>query len=208
MRCFQTKPGIATVASKEDKAVDEVARLQPQMPHIVLLTGVAGAGKTTIGNEVSRRLRWCFLDADDFQTANNVRQLAAGTRLSIEDRRSWIGRVREAMIATLKSGKPSIVAFPGLRQSDRAQLTDGLSHILIVHLNAPLDILAFRVKHRKHRFFNEALLQSEFDALEPPQDAIVIDACLPPGQIVRFIVSSLTSTKSDATLTSLKHVAG
>ncbi len=177
-------------------------------PQILLLTGVAGAGKTTVGREISRRLSWSFVDADNFHTPENEQQLAAGKRLSSRDRSSWIRRLRSAITMLIENGTPGVIAFPGLRRTDRAQLTHGIAHIFHVHMRAPLHVLTLRVKDREHRFFNELLLPSEFAALEPPENALTIDASLPISQIVQEIVTAITSSDSEGSPTTTTSSKG
>ena len=158
---------------------------------VVVVVGVAGAGKTTVGSRLAQVLGCPFLDADDFQTPEGVDKLAGGRRLSETERGSWLRRVGQALAHLARAGDAVVLAFPGLRQTDRDAITEHVSQTRFVYLKAPLELLTERVAARGHPFFNPSLLPSEFGLLEEPADALALDARDPPDHLVQQIVEAL-----------------
>jgi gluconokinase len=138
---------------------------------IVVVMGVSGSGKTTIGRALGRELGWRYLDADDYHPAANVAKMAAGTPLQDEDRWPWLDQLN----AALRKEKNAILGCSALKESYRQRLGAGLQDFRIVHLRGSFELLSKRATERKHRFMPASLLQSQFDALEPPQGAIEVD---------------------------------
>ena len=153
-------------------------------PSIIVILGVAGAGKTIVGTRISNELGWPFIDADDLQSPYAVRRLTSGRRLADQERMRWLGRVRGTIADLTSSGRPGIIAFPGLRQADRESVMGRDSRIGLVYLRVPLGVLDARVRSREHRFFNTNLLTLEFAALEEPTNALILEVGPSPGQMV------------------------
>ena len=153
---------------------------------IVVVMGAAGAGKTSIGRRLASELGWEFLDADDLHPPENVAKMAAGVPLTDPDREPWLQRIRSVL-----AGRDDVVlACSALRRAFRARLVEG--HVVrFVHLRVDLATTAERVRERKGHFFAPELIQSQFDALEEPEDAIVVDASQPPDAIVRNVKALL-----------------
>ena len=158
---------------------------------LLILMGVAGSGKTTIGRAVAGQLGWCFVDADDLQEAAHVSKLSSGRRLNDQERNSWLIQVRTAVRGLLESEASGVVAFPALRRTDRVLVIGDDPRIQLVYLRAPVEVLKARVQARQHPFFNPRLLDSEFSILEEPLDALVVDATKTPEQITSRILSFL-----------------
>ena len=158
---------------------------------VIILMGVAGAGKTTVGKRLAECLGWELVDADDLQTPVAVRKLASGRRLTTQERINWLKRVRGSVHAMQQAGLSGIVAFPGLRTADRAFVFGDDPRLRVVFLRCSAELLDRRVRLRKHRFFNPRLLPSEFSILEEPSDSLVIDGALSVEQIVTRIRTSL-----------------
>lgn len=154
---------------------------------IVVVMGVAGSGKTTIGEALARELGWRYLDADDYHPAANVAKMAAGTPLQDADRWPWLDRLN----AVLRSEQDAVLGCSALKESYRKRLTAGLRSFRIVHLRGSFELLSRRAAERKHRFMPSSLLQSQFDALEPPAGAIEVDVAQPVAACVRLIRSAL-----------------
>jgi gluconokinase len=138
---------------------------------IVLVMGVSGSGKTTIGERLAANLRARFLDADDFHPAENVAKMAAGTPLTDEDRAPWLARLNE----TLRGETNAVLACSALKEKYRKTLREGLRDFRIVHLKGNYDFIHARLAARKHRYMPASLLQSQFAALEAPGDAIEVN---------------------------------
>jgi len=154
---------------------------------IVVVMGVAGVGKTTVGAALARRLGFPFVDADDYHPPDNVAKMAAGIPLDDEDRRPWLDLLNEK----LKNGAPMVLACSALKESYRRRLLEGIGDARIVYLHGALDLIAARLAERRHRYMPASLLESQFAALEPPREAIAIDAAADPARCVDAIVSAL-----------------
>jgi len=154
---------------------------------IVVVMGVSGAGKTTIGGALARRLGWRFIDADDYHPPENVAKMAAGTPLEDEDRWPWLDELNRM----LKKQGNAVVACSALKEAYRERLTDGLSNLRIVYLHGTLELIRSRMKARPHRYMPASLLDSQFAALEPPARAIAIDVAAEPASCVAHILSNL-----------------
>lgn len=154
---------------------------------IVVVMGVSGAGKTTIGGALARRLGWRFIDADDYHPPENVAKMAAGTPLADEDRWPWLDKLNRM----LKKQGNAVVACSALKEAYRERLTDGLASLRIVYLHGTPELIRSRMKARPHRYMPASLLDSQFAALEPPAHAIAIDVAAEPSVCVAAIVSRL-----------------
>jgi gluconokinase len=138
---------------------------------IVLVMGVSGSGKTTIGERLAATLGARFLDADDFHPPENVAKMAAGTPLTDEDRAPWLARLNEA----LRGETNAVLACSALKENYRKTLGEGLRDFRVVHLKGGYDFIHARLAARKHRYMPASLLQSQFAALEAPGDAIEVN---------------------------------
>lgn len=155
---------------------------------IVVLMGVSGAGKTTIGQRLARRLAWAFIDADDYHPSANVAKMAAGVALSDEDRWPWL----DALNRRLHEERDAIVACSALKQSYRDRLLAGIADARVVFLHGSRALIAERLAERKHRYMPASLLESQFATLEPPGEAINIDVADEPAACVEAIVRAIS----------------
>lgn len=164
-------------------------------PFAVIVMGVSGAGKTTIGQALARRLSWPFLDADDLHSAANVAKMKRGEPLTDADRGPWLDAVQAHIADALGRSTSIVVACSALRHAYRDHLAGGDTRVLFVHLDAPHDVLAARLASRRGHFAAPSLLDSQLASLEPPgDDAVVVDATRPPDEIVAGIVARLPTT--------------
>jgi gluconokinase len=154
---------------------------------IVIVMGVSGAGKTTIGAALARELGWRFIDADDHHPPANIAKMASGRPLTDADRKPWL----DTLNAILKRSDPAVLACSALRQSYRDRLTEGLPAFEFVFLKGEFDLVASRLARRHHRYMPAALLRSQFEALEPPQKAIAVDVSAEADACVAAIVRRL-----------------
>ena len=154
---------------------------------IVLLMGVSGAGKTTIGELLAKRLRWRFIDADDYHPPANVAKMAAGVPLEDADRWPWL----DALNRRLHHEQDAIVACSALKEAYRQRLLAGIRAACVVHLRGTKALIAARVAARKHRYMPASLLDSQFATLEPPRAAIAVDVTGEPEDRVSEIVAAL-----------------
>jgi gluconokinase len=154
---------------------------------IVLVMGVAGVGKTTIGAALARELGWRFIDADDYHPAQNVAKMKAGIPLDDADRWPWLAHINRILREELNA----VLACSALKASYRQRLSQGISDFKTVYLHGSFDLIRSRMESREHRFMPAALLESQFVALEPPPDAVAIDVAADPSSCVARIVARL-----------------
>jgi gluconokinase len=154
---------------------------------ILIVMGVSGCGKSTIGQLVASRLGSPFLDADEFHPPANVAKMAAGTPLTDADRQPWL----ELLNGKLHAQKNAVLACSALKKSYREILSAGLGDCRFVHLHGGIDLIRARLAQRKHRYMPASLLDSQFATLEPPDGALAVDIALPPAQCVEAIVAAL-----------------
>jgi gluconokinase len=154
---------------------------------IVLVMGVSGSGKTTVGERLAEKLGVRFLDADEFHPPENVAKMAAGVPLTDADRAPWLARLNEA----LKKESNAVLACSALKDRYREALSRGVADFRVVFLDPPAGLLRARVAGRKHRYMPASLLDSQLAALEPPRGAIEIDVTGDPDHSVARIVAAL-----------------
>jgi carbohydrate kinase (thermoresistant glucokinase family) len=154
---------------------------------ILIVMGVSGSGKSTIGEPLAARLGFPFLDADEFHPPENVAKMAAGTPLTDEDRWPWLALLN----AKLKKEKNAVLACSALKQSYRDALAEGLAHCRFVHLRGDIELIRDRLSLRKHRYMPASLLESQFATLEPPKDAIEVDIAQAPEECLEAILRAL-----------------
>ena len=158
---------------------------------IVIVMGVAGAGKTTIGRMLAAALRYEFSDADEFHSAANVEKMRRGERLNDSDRAPWLQAMAAAVDRWLRDGRNVVLACSALRGAYRDQLLRDRSRMRLVYLRVTPEVARQRVAGRTGHFMPGDLVNSQFEALEEPADAIAVDASQPPDVIVRAIQDGL-----------------
>ena len=157
---------------------------------IVVVMGVSGCGKSTVGEALAASLGWRFLDADDFHPPANVAKMAAGTPLVDEDRWPWLDRLAAEMRAINAGGGDAVLACSALRQAYRDRLA-AAGDVRFVHLAGDLPTIAARLASRQHRYMPQSLLASQFATLEPPADAIGVDVRDPVAVQIAAIRAAL-----------------
>jgi len=135
---------------------------------ILIVAGVAGSGKTTVGALLAGRLRWRFADADTFHPEANVAKMRAGVPLTDEDRKPWLRAVEDWMDARIADGQSGVVTCSALRRAYRDQLLVGRPAATMIFLQVSRGVLVRRLLARPNHFFPEKLLDSQLAALEPP----------------------------------------
>jgi gluconokinase len=157
----------------------------------ILIMGVAGSGKSTIGARLALALGWTFIDADDFHSTENVRKMAAGIPLSDEDRRPWLDDLCVLVRRYAACGGELVLACSALKSSYRDVLLSANPEMITIYLKADADLLRERLSHRSGHYMSSDLLQSQLDMLEEPVDATAIPAAWPPDKIVAAIRSAI-----------------
>lgn len=158
---------------------------------IILLMGVSGVGKSTVGRSLADRLSWRFHDADDLHSPENVARMRSGRPLDDEARLPWLHAVRDLIRTLAQDGRDAVVACSALKASYRRLLLEDVRGVCIVHLTAPAEVLQERVAERAGHFMPATLVESQVAALEPPADALVVDATRPVNEVVEQIVDRL-----------------
>ncbi len=154
---------------------------------ILVVMGVSGCGKSTIGALLAARLGCAFLDADRFHPAENVAKMAAGTPLSDADREPWL----KALNGRLQELQSVVLACSALKQSYRQLLSQGLADCRFVHLRGSIELIRERLAARRHHYMPASLLESQFAALEAPRGAIEVDISASAAACVETIVAQL-----------------
>ena len=156
---------------------------------IVVVMGVSGVGKTTIGTALALELGWRFIDADRYHPPENVAKMAAGLALDDEDRRPWL----ETLNRVVRKEKNAVLACSALKEAYRSRITDGLARCEIVYLHGSLELIRARLVERPHHYMPASLLASQFATLEPPAKAIAVDVAAAPSACVADILARLSS---------------
>lgn len=162
---------------------------------VVLVMGVSGCGKTTIGRALADRLGWQFLEGDALHPVANVAKMAGGTPLSDEDRTPWLQAIAAAMRAWDKDGKSGVVACSALKRTYRDVLLRDLFSARLVYLDGDRATISDRLTARKGHFMPPALLASQFSVLEQPladERPIVVPIAKSPEVILAELVAGLS----------------
>ena len=157
---------------------------------IIVVIGVAGAGKTTIGELLAAELHCQFLDADTLHPAANIQKMTQGIPLTDADRAPWLGAIHASIVKSFQLGQTLVVACSALKQQYRDTLADGVP-VVWVYLKGSEEVIRTRILQRQHHFMKAQMLASQFKDLEEPTDAIVIDVAVAASVAVRQIVDSL-----------------
>ena len=158
---------------------------------IVAVMGVAGAGKTTIGRVLATKLDARFVEGDDLHPPENRRKMEAGIPLTDRDREPWLEALRVRMGQEAERGGTAVFTCSCLRRDHRRRLRRSQPQIRFVYLEVDPGTAAERTRGRSGHFFGARLVDSQFEALEEPLDAIVLDARRPPDEVVAEAVRRL-----------------
>jgi len=156
-------------------------------PRFFLIMGVSGSGKSTVGRLLAQRLGWNFYDADDFHPPANVEKMAKGMPLDDADRALWLKILNQLISKDLEEGKSGVLACSALKQQYRQALLAGNPSVELVFLKGSNNLIRSRLADRADHYMQPGMLKSQFDALEEPQDALVVNITSPVEQIVDLI---------------------
>jgi gluconokinase len=149
---------------------------------VVVVLGVSGVGKTTIGRALADALHFEFFEGDDLHSVANKTKMRAGIALTDADRAPWLEAIRELIVGILARGGDAVLTCSALKRAYRDILRR--EGVVFVYLHASFDVIRDRLARRTGHFFNPDLLASQFAALEAPRDALVVDAERAPAEIV------------------------
>ena len=162
----------------------------------LIVMGVSGSGKSTIGQALASALGLDFIDGDDLHPRANKEKMAAGHPLNDEDRAPWLEILAQRVGAELAEGNPIIVACSALKRRYRTQLISHAPNAVFVHLSGQRDIVAERQAHRDHEYMPNSLLDSQYFALEPLESderSITVDLAQTPDQMVQYVKEQLAA---------------
>jgi gluconokinase len=162
---------------------------------ILIIAGVAGCGKTTVGKVIASRLGWTFADADDMHPEANIAKMRAGEPLTDEDRKPWLDIIDAWLDARIADGHSAVLACSALRRSYRRQMLAGRPEVVMCFLSMSRDDDEKRMQARKGHFFGQSLLASQFAVLEVPKDEervyVVDPGRQSPDELADAIISKL-----------------
>jgi gluconokinase len=164
---------------------------------IIVVMGVAGTGKSTVGQLLASELRCDFLEGDTLHPPANVQKMTNGIPLNDADRASWLAAIHARIVASIERRESLVVACSALKKRYRQTLADGVS-ITWVYLKGSEEVIRARLLERQHHFFRAEMLASQFADLEEPTDAIVVDVEVAPSVAVRQIVGALSPARTKA----------
>jgi carbohydrate kinase (thermoresistant glucokinase family) len=172
-----------------DEGRDPVAARSWELnePRVLLLMGVSGSGKTTVGRLLAASLGWTFTDADDFHPPANVAKLSAAIPLTDDDRAPWLANVRRHIDTRLAARENTVLACSALKSSYRDLLLNDPGCVKLIHLKGSPELLATRLAGRSGHFAPPALLASQLSALEEPRYALTLDIAPDPDVLVASI---------------------
>ena len=153
-----------------------------------IIMGVSGCGKTTVGTALADRLGWEFYDADDFHPAENVAKMSAGNPLNDDDRYPWLMELHDLIADTLKRGRSGVLACSALKQSYREILLNDNENVDIVYLKGSFELILSRMQGRIEHYMKPEMLQSQFDVLEEPTDAVIVSVSQSVDKIVATVL--------------------
>ena len=158
---------------------------------IVIVMGVAGSGKTTIGSRLADMLGWSFFDGDDFHPPENIAKMSSGIALTDSDRVPWLQALADLIANLLANDTSAALACSALKSSYRDLLERGAGpntdQIRFIYLKVSPSLAHERLRKREGHFMPEELIASQFETLEEPDDAIVVNAELSPDEVVAQI---------------------
>lgn len=157
---------------------------------VIIIMGVSGSGKTTVGRLLAGKLELPYFDADDFHSASSINKMKKGTPLTDKDREPWLQRLAD-MIAGWDEHGGAVLACSALKEKYRKLLASKLDDILWVHLAGSFELIRARIEARKQHYMSPVLLQSQFDTLEVPAYALPIDISASPEKIVEGILTKI-----------------
>jgi gluconokinase len=185
--------------ARPDSAADvrpDIAMMEasPAMPSILVVMGVSGCGKSTIGTQLAIQLHWEFEDGDWFHPARNIDKMQAGIPLTDEDRAPWLIAIADFIDQARLSGTHAVVACSALKRRYRTVIIGNRPDVRLIYLKGSIELIGRRIAARHEHFMPQSLLRSQFEALEEPgpeERPIVVSIAPRPREIVAGILETL-----------------
>jgi gluconokinase len=157
----------------------------------LIVMGVSGCGKSSVGKALAEQLGWDFYDADDFHPPENVSKMANGIPLTDSDRAPWLAALHDLISSSLAQDHPGVLACSALKERYRRQLLEDNEGVQLVYLKGSHELISSRMSTRKDHYMKPEMLQSQFDALEEPANALTIDISISIDEIIGVILDQI-----------------
>lgn len=157
----------------------------------LIVMGVSGCGKSTIGKSLAEDLGWPFYDGDDFHPAENVAKMSQGIPLTDADRAGWLAALARLIRGSLQKGQSGVLACSALKQKYRDELTVDPNQVKFIYLKGDYALIKARMEARPGHYMKPGMLDSQFAALEEPTDALTVDIRQTPQEILSLIETQL-----------------
>ena len=156
-----------------------------------IVMGVSGSGKTSVGKSLTEHLGWDFYDADGFHPPANVEKMANGMPLDDSDRVPWLASLHDLISSSLIQNRPGVLACSALKEHSRQRLLQGNGDVQLVYLKGSYELIWLRMSMRKDHYMKPDLLQSQFEALEEPSNALTVDISLSVEEILQVVIKQM-----------------
>jgi gluconokinase len=153
----------------------------------VILMGVSGSGKTTVGRLLAADLGWDYIEGDDHHPPENINKMAHGIPLTDADRQPWLEKLHGLLCAHAQAQRPVVLACSALKRDYRQMLARDLPDVYFIYLKGTYDLIARRLAQRPRHYMKTGMLAGQFEALQEPEDALTVDVAQGPQQICRII---------------------
>ncbi len=154
---------------------------------IIIIMGVSGSGKTTVGQQLADDLGWKYFDGDDFHSLKNIAKMSAGIPLNDDDRLLWLSQISQHLKKLIKNHENAVFSCSALKKQHRRQLQDDSDAIKFVFLKGPKALIKKRLESRTGHFMSVDLLISQFETLEEPENVLIVDIKQSPKKISTVI---------------------
>ena len=158
-------------------------------PKIIVMMGVSGCGKTTVGQLVAKELGWEFIEGDEYHSPENIAKMSSGQPLNDEDRFDWMNALNAKISDLLSACESGVLACSALKEKHRKHLARNWEEqVLFIHIQGTFDEIHQRMEARQGHYMKSGMLKSQFEALEPPDNVPVYDSTLTPEEIKNLII--------------------
>ncbi|MEA3325827.1 MAG: gluconokinase [Chloroflexota bacterium] len=162
----------------------------------IIMMGISGCGKTTIGEKLAHTLNIPYYEGDAFHPPSNVEKMSHGIPLTDEDRKSWLAALAIVINAKINTGEKGVLACSALKEKYRDQLRVDPEKVQFIYLKGSYDLIYSRMKQRQGHYMPADLLRSQFKDLQEPDDIFTVNIKQTPGEILAEILSFLSTIRS------------